>query len=257
MGNDTLILADMSWPELERVLPSVELAVIPTGSCEQHGPNMSLQTDARISYALAERIAQRLYPRALLTPVVPFGFSYLHKNFPGMITLRYETLAGIIEDMVVSLKRMGISVFLIVNGHGHNMPCLRVIMTKLRHEQRVKIATCDYISLASDVIKEGVKSDRYAHACEMEVSMALYLAPHLVKQDQLTKGDLKPLPYPYSRGEISLAWPFTYDQLTSNGALGNAPAASVEFGREIAETTISRTLEFVEALLAKDSPEWD
>ncbi len=257
MGNDTLILANMSWPELERILPSVELAIIPTGSCEQHGPNMTFQTDAGISYALAERIAQRLYPRALLTPVVPFGFSFLHKNFPGMITLRHETLAGIIEDMVVSLKRMGIKAFLIVNAHGHNMPCLRVIMTKIRHEQQVKIATSYYISLASDVIKEGLESDRYGHACEMEVSMALYLAPRLVKHGQLTKGDLKPLPYPYSRGEISLAWPFTYDQLTANGALGNAPAASLEFGREITETTISRTLEFVEALLAEGSPEWD
>lgn len=256
MSNDTLILAEMSWPELEQILPSVELAIIPTGSCEQHGPNMTFQTDAGISHALAERIAQRLYPRALLTPAVPFGFSFLHKNFPGMISLRYETLASIIEDIVVSLKRMGIHAFLIVNGHGHNMPCLRVVMTKMRHEQHVKIATCYYISLASDVIKKGVQSERYGHACEMEVSMALYLAPHLVKQDQLTKGDLKPL-YPYSRGETSLAWPFTYDQLTANGALGNAPAASVEFGREIVETAISRTLAFVEALLVKGTPEWD
>lgn len=256
MNKDILALADMSWPELEQTLSSVELAIIPTGSCEQHGPNMTFQTDAGIAHALAERIAERLYPRALLTPAVPFGFSFLHKNFSGTISLRHETFAGIVEDIVVSLKRAGIHTFLIVNGHGHNMSGLSVAMTKLRHEHEVKIATCFWLSLARDVIKAGVESERYGHACEVEVSVALYLAPHVVKQDQLTAGDLKPLPYPYSRGELSLAWPFTYDQLTANGALGNAPAASVEFGREIVQTTISRTLEFVEALLAEDSPEW-
>ncbi len=257
MSKDALVLADMSWPEIQQTLSSVELAIIPTGSCEQHGPNMTFQTDAGIAFALAERIAQRLYPRALLTPVVPFGFSFLHKNFPGTIYLRHETFAGIIEDIVTSLKRAGIRAFLIVNGHGHNMPGLRVVMTKIRHEQKVKIATSFYLNLASDVIKEGVVSERYGHACEAEVSTALYLAPHLVKQDQLCQGDVKPLPYPYSRGEVSLAWPFTYDQLTTNGALGNAPAATVEFGRKIVETTISRTLEFVEMLLAEGSPEWE
>ncbi len=249
-------LADMSSVELARALPSVEMAVIPIGSCEQHGPNMALQTDAVIACALSERIAQRLAPRALLIPGIPYGFSWLHKNFPGMISLRYETLAGFIEDIVVSLKHMGIGSFLIVNGHGHNMPPLQVIMTKLRHEQHVKIATCFYVNVASDVIEERITSKTFGHACEMESSVALCLAPKILRKDQFTEGDIKSTP-PHSRGRASLSWPFVYDQLTGNGALGDARLASLEVGTEIVDTAISRTIEFVEAVLAKGTPEWD
>lgn len=80
------VLTHMSWPEVRSALETVRLAIIPTGSCEQHGPNMTLETDAAICYALAERLAQRLYPRALLAPLLPWGVSPHHMNFPGTIT---------------------------------------------------------------------------------------------------------------------------------------------------------------------------
>jgi creatinine amidohydrolase len=243
-------LADMSYIELEVALKSTEMAIIPIGSCEQHGPNMTLQTDAVIANALAEIITERLAPRALLVPGIPYGFSWLHEKFQGMISLRYETLAGLIEDIVVSLKRMGIESFLIVNGHGHNTPPLQVVMTKLRHEQHIRIASCIWLTLASDVIERKVTSKIFGHACEMETSVALYLAPEIIKHEQLTSGDVKKIP-PYSRGSTSLSWPFTYDQLTRNGSLGDARLASFEIGKEIVETTISRTIEFVESVLVK------
>ena len=52
----TFVLTRMSWPEVRSALKTVRLAIIPTGSCEQLGPNMTLETDAVICYALAERL---------------------------------------------------------------------------------------------------------------------------------------------------------------------------------------------------------
>ena len=256
MNEKPSILAELSSPELATIISRIELAVIAIGSCEQHGPNMSLRADTAIADALAQQIVQRLAPRALLLPAIPYGFSYLHRNFPGMISLRSETIEAIFEDIVVSLKNLGIGSLLIVNGHGHNMPCLQVAMTNLRHKHKVKIATCFYITLASDVIRSRIDSSNFGHACQMEVSVALHLAPHIVKNDQLADGDIKPWP-PHSRGPAAMSWPFTYDQITSNGVLGNAPVATAEFGREITETTVERTIEFVEAVLASGTPEWD
>jgi creatinine amidohydrolase len=59
------VLTHMSWPAVRSALESVRLAIILTGSCEHHSPNMTLETDAAICYALAERLAQRLYPHVL------------------------------------------------------------------------------------------------------------------------------------------------------------------------------------------------
>jgi creatinine amidohydrolase/Fe(II)-dependent formamide hydrolase-like protein len=46
----------MSWPEVQSALETTRLVIIPTGSCEQHGPNMTLETDAAICHPLAERL---------------------------------------------------------------------------------------------------------------------------------------------------------------------------------------------------------
>ena len=70
----TFVLTHMSWPEVRSALESVRLAIILTGSCECHGRNMTLETDAAICYALAERLAQRLYPHAL-SRSMPDSFS--------------------------------------------------------------------------------------------------------------------------------------------------------------------------------------
>lgn len=42
---DRLILEDMIWPEVAEVLPEIKVALIPVGSCEQHGPNTTFVTD--------------------------------------------------------------------------------------------------------------------------------------------------------------------------------------------------------------------
>ncbi len=51
MGEPINVLTQMTRPEAQEALKSARLAIIPTGSCEQHGPNMTLETDAAICYA--------------------------------------------------------------------------------------------------------------------------------------------------------------------------------------------------------------
>ena len=42
---DRLILEDMIWPEVAEVLPEIKVALIPVGSCEEHGPMTSFVCD--------------------------------------------------------------------------------------------------------------------------------------------------------------------------------------------------------------------
>lgn len=46
-----LVLGEMVWPEVEKELPNIKVAVIPVGSCEQHGPNTTFITDSERAYA--------------------------------------------------------------------------------------------------------------------------------------------------------------------------------------------------------------
>lgn len=253
MGEPANVLPQMIWPEVQEALKSARLAIIPTGSCEQHGPNMTLETDSAICYAIAERLTERLHPRALLAPLVPWGVSPHHMDFPGTITLRPETFDAILWDVVTSLKRHGLSHFFLVNGHGGNIAPLEVLSSKLRDGLGVHVAAMMYMRLASDVIKEGAQTSLYGHACEVEASVGLYVAPHTVREERV-EGEVLRYAHPhtdlYAAGRLD--YPFQFNELTSNGALGDARLATYEFGEQIVETTLTRTVEFLESFMAED-----
>lgn len=250
MTEPAYVLARMTWPEVEAALTSARLAIIPTGSCEQHGPNMTLETDAAICATIAERLAQRLYPRAVLAPAVPWGVSPHHMSFPGTLTLRPETYDALLWDLVVSLKEHGLTHFLFVNGHGGNMAPLDVISLKLRRELDVHVAVMFYMRVAGDVIEDGAQTSLYGHACEVEASVGLYVAPDTVREDRVP-GEL--IPYQHAHTDIKAAervnYPFFFEEFTANGALGDARLATVEFGEAIVETTLERTMAFLKTFI--------
>jgi creatinine amidohydrolase len=55
-------LARLTWLEAEDVLERARLALVPVGSCEQHGPHRTLDTDIAIASAFARRLAEEPLP---------------------------------------------------------------------------------------------------------------------------------------------------------------------------------------------------
>ena len=86
------VLEEMTSPEVRDALADVKLAILPVGSCEQHGPHLALSTDIAASEVFARRLTEQVHPLALLAPPLKFGLSSHHMPFPGTLTLRPETL---------------------------------------------------------------------------------------------------------------------------------------------------------------------
>jgi creatinine amidohydrolase len=250
-----IALARMTSPEAGEALAQAEVAIIPVGATEQHGPNLALETDTAIAYGLSLRIAEAIYPRAVVTPAVPFGVSYHHLRFPGTLTVSPDTFQGIVLDLVESLRHHGVKRIFIVDGHAGNQGVLDVLMTKLRFQLGIPAAYLFYFTLAGDVIREGVATERWGHACELEASMGLALQPDIVRREALQLGAVLPQALPYSNAwePLRLAVPLWFDEMTANGALGDARQASVEFGNAVTETTVRRSVEFLEQFIARDS----
>ncbi|MCL6451420.1 MAG: creatininase family protein [Acetobacteraceae bacterium] len=248
-----LVLSEMTWPEVKACLQTARLAVVPVGSCEQHGPNQTFETDTARAYAFCRLLGRRLHPRALVCPALPVGVSYHHLGFPGTITLRVETFVNVVLDVGWSLKRHGLESLLLVNGHGGNRAPLSVAVLRLTQELGMKAAWVGCMTdMARDFIQARAASPVHGHACEGEVSQSLYLAPHTVRRGSLEAGRLKDSPYGRRAWWGEVFWDFS--QVTENGALGDATRASVETGQEMTELVLERVSAFVREYFFGEAP---
>jgi creatinine amidohydrolase len=156
-----------------------------------------------------------------------------------------------LEDTILALSRHGIQRFLILNGHGGNRAAISVLATQLRYEEELMVAGCTWFELVREVCQKFIPKRR-VHADEIEAAMGLYLAPWVVRKAALAKGKAHADPYPYTDpgtgGGIEV--PYRWEELTPNGAYGDARRATTEMGKELTAVFLEKAGEFVEAFMA-------
>jgi len=249
-------VARLTWPEARDALALARLAIVAVGSCEQHGPHLTLDTDSAIAQEFAGRIADDLGERALLCPPLAYGLSEHHMSFPGTLTLRAPTLLGFISDLVESLAHWGVRRVLVVNGHGGNIDAIRLAARSARRDQGALVAGVMWAQLAADVAAERASSDRYGHACEIETSVAMVLAPGSVHADRIAEpsqaGGGDPLTDPPAPRVDRPTW---FDEWTQSGALGDARLASRDLGTDLVEAAYERAIDFARRFVDQPLPE--
>ena len=105
--------------QVEEYLEQDDRVVLPLGSTEQHG-YLSLETDNILAERVSTEAAEPL--GVLVLPVVPYGLTPSFAAYPGSPTLRVETFVSVVRDLLDSLHGQGFRRFLLVNGHGGNLP---------------------------------------------------------------------------------------------------------------------------------------
>jgi creatinine amidohydrolase len=247
---DCYNLTSMTWKEVEESLKTVQLAIIPIGAHEQHGPHMVESCDAVLADKMAKKLGQRVFPYAWVTPAINMGISPHHINFPGTISLQSTTLIAILKDMISSLKHHGITKFLLLNSHGGNQSTLNVASTMLTNELEVEIYYAKTTASAKKSFEKYITSSLFGHSCEREVSEALYLAPELVRINELEKGDIQEDgSWKQLRPGKAIQGFYFYEEMTKNGCIGDATKASREIGQCIVEESLDNLTEELNKLL--------
>ena len=252
------VLADLSWPELEGIRGSIGLVLIPVGATEQHGPNIAYQSDIALATAVAMELARRQAPRVLVAPGVPWGVSPHHMAFAGTLSLEADTLVLILRDLVRSLARHGFRKILIINGHGGNDPALGVAVQRIYTECDVDfVGACSYFRLIDTrPFQEQITSVYTGHACELEVSWALALRPDIVKSGQLAPGQLQTdaLAFRQTLLDSRVVAGWTMDEMTINGAFGDATHATAALGQQMLEPMFQRVSRTISTILDYTPP---
>ena len=82
-----------------------QVAVIPVGSIEQHGPHLPVSTDSDIVTEVAKKISEKY--GYLLLPTINYGVSFEHAPFLNL-SIRESTLRTVLTDLCTSLLSNGI-----------------------------------------------------------------------------------------------------------------------------------------------------
>jgi creatinine amidohydrolase len=255
---EPLILAGLSWPELDAVRDQVDVVLIPVGSNEQHGPNLALSMDIVGATRFCERASALAHPRLLVAPSMPWGVSHHHMNFPGTITLSSATFIQTQVEVIASLQPHGFERFMFVNGHGGNTAPLGDAVVRINEElSPAFVGAAIYLSFTDPAIHETyARGPHTGHACEWETSAAMMLAPEIVKEGALAAGDVTPLMTDFRQTlqRYGVAVPYRFDRYTRNGALGDARNASLAYGTEMIENGLANFVAFMDEVVENSPP---
>lgn len=248
-----LILEELTWVELDKVKEDIELVIVPLGATEQHGPNTTFATDTVRARAMAKLIGERFGRRVLIAPTMPIGLSYHHMKFPGTITFSLKTYIDMARDICWSMNQHGFKKILFITGHGGNKRPIHEYATEAKKEFDMDV----YItSMGGSLVRELSEKQDFTkfkgHACEVETSQTMFLAPDHVRPDALEAGKFNSdsgyldKQYAYDGG---VYW--DYKEVSDNGALGDARKASLAFGAEMNEMVVNKISNFIEKIILR------
>ncbi len=243
------LIGELTWPEAENVLQQVDVAILPVGAIEQHGPHLPLDTDAFDAEYLAHQVAAACSdPKPLVLPLISYGVSYHHDDFKGTISIGNETLSRMVYEIGIGAARNGIKKLVIINGHGGNAPSLNFAAQMINRDTKIFVSVDTGETSDSDIDKL-VETPNDVHAGEFETSTTLAVRPHLVKMDQAARSiprfSSRYLNFTSKRG---ISWYAYTKPISETGVMGDPTKASSEKGQKMWKIMIGHLVAFIEDL---------
>lgn len=183
------IWGNHSSKEIAGIDKESAIAVLVAGSCEQHARHLPLNTDTILGEAVVKAAAEKSGRRVLLLPSLPYGFSKHHLNFQGSVSLEQQELSSVVTTIFKTVHSYGFKNLAVVNAHGGNSASLHYGLNELGSRYGIKLIFTKYWDLAADYIQSEWRESPLGglgHAGEMETSLMMYLAPELVRAEEIT-----------------------------------------------------------------------
>lgn len=217
-----------------------EIAIMPIGAVEAHGPHLPLGTDTILAERLSARLAKEV--GAFVLPSLPYGQVWSLRNFPGSINISNESLIPFLVDIGKSLYKQGFKTWVMINGHLGNQVALKEAARILFDEYSdFKVFYFFYPGMNA-VVKEiretSSAHSTYFHACEIETSIMLYLAEEYVNMDRA----INDMPIISEEADFT---PTPWESFTKSAVLGDATLATKEKGEKIVETAIRKMVNMI------------
>jgi len=215
-------LTEQTWTDARD--SDAEIALLPVGSTEQHGPHAPLGVDHLSAAAIAEAGADAYGGEAVVGPTIPVGVAEEHRAFDGTMWVREDSFRAYVGDSVRSLADSFERV-VVVNGHGGNTDALRELCGRVTRDTDGYVVPFTWFDVVTPDVPLG-------HGGGVETSLMLHLYPELVREERFEAAAA-------GMGErfgvfvdgTNLAYDF--DEFTESGNIGDPHDASAALGEEL------------------------
>jgi creatinine amidohydrolase len=225
----------------------MDMAILPVGSTEQHGPHLGLEVDTASATMVAHAVSAAT--RVPVLPALAYGCSLGHsRRWPGTLALSPKTLIDLVVDIGGWAIEAGFRRLLLLNGHVTNFAPLRCALEVLRsrHDQAmVAVLNLHEISPRIAEVYSADAADWHANAAETALMLAR--APHLVRRDRIAGAD-----DPDRTAGLLFSHPV--NRTSENGVTGAPSRARAEDGERLYRWLVEDLGVRVRAALAEAPP---
>ena len=248
----TLFLESMTWTEVQELPPSQYTALLPIGATEAHGPHLPLATDVVIAQGMAKFAADALLKEdisCIILPPLSYTAAPFARAFPGTLSLRPDTLASVLNDVLTQVLQQDFARVVLCNAHldPTHIRVLRETTNALNLQFGGRVVFPDitrrsYAKWLTPEFQSGA-----CHAGQYEGSIVLAERPAWVRHERMAKLPANPV-------SLSDAMRAGHDDFISAGGeqayFGDPAAASAQEGL----TTLRRLADIVVHALTGKSP---
>jgi creatinine amidohydrolase len=183
-----LWLDELSTKEAAEAAAAKTVVIFPIGAVEEHGAHLPLCTDSIQPEHVAVEVAKKT--GCLIVPTFKYGICNAGRNFPGTLSIEFNTLYLLARDILSELVRNNFCRIIVMSGHAGNshMVALRLAAQEVVKQnmtrtgaQKVRILVLSDFDFAEELKSELGFSHDDGHAGAIETSRVIDIAPQLVK----------------------------------------------------------------------------
>ena len=168
-------IKEMRPDEIAATLARDVRLIVPVGTCEQHGRHLPLGADTLIVEHLSDDLSAEF--QILRAPTIEYGVNVdTERGFPGNASVRKKTLHRMLNDLLDTWESTGVKEFILLTAHEHD-PHQEALATVITTTARVRVV--DIFAVDLQPFLEGQAEPM--HGDEVDTSLMLFLAPHLVR----------------------------------------------------------------------------
>lgn len=242
---DRHFIERMPWDEVARRIAGGAPAILPIGAAaKQHGFHLPLNTDRVQAEWLAGRMAEKI--DALVWPTLTYGHYPAFVAYAGSASLSILTFESLVREIAAQILGGGCQRLVLVNTGISTLAPVDRALARLASD-RVKHLWIHGGPRYPRVAKQLAEQSHGSHADEMETSLMLALAPHLV---DMTRAEASPMLDRETPGPLTPTDPSS-PNYSRSGSFGDPTRATAAKGEALLAAMLDDLDEQAAAFIAQ------